>query len=475
MAEDYAGPYTGGPPPDALRVSMPSLYRFGPAELLRIVVVVAVLGAYLLLGAARWALRSRWLPRRDPADLAALRRALAEAAVDAFTRLGPTFVKLGQLMASSPGLFPAELSEAARRCLDDLPPFPAEQARALLERRLGRPVSGLFREFGDTPLAAASIAQVHACVLPDGREAVVKLRRPGIRRRIVVDLRIMHVLAGVLDRYVELARLAGMVGVVEQLHLSSCRELNFALEAHHQQRFRDALPAFGDNKQVTAPEVYWEYCAPDVICMERMHGIPLDDAASLAEAGASGELPLRRGVKAWLEAAIVHGPFHGDAHAGNIWLLRDGRIAYLDFGIVGELEPRWRALVRDALYTIMFDRDFERVARALRECGVLEPGMGNDRQVGWALSAMFGPVLDAPMHRMNSRQIIDMVVDTARRYSGENPAELTLFTKQLLYFERYSAELAPHWVLGTDPYVVRNLFPAEADERAERLGVPMPD
>jgi predicted unusual protein kinase regulating ubiquinone biosynthesis (AarF/ABC1/UbiB family) len=474
MSGSFVGPFACGPPERALRVERPSLRGFGPAELVRIVLVCLVLGASLLAAGAGWGVRraANRLRGRPGPDRAA---ALAEGAVRAFARLGPTFVKLGQLIASSPGLFPDALSTAALRCLDDMPPFPSTRVRQLIAADLGSPVHTLFASFEDTPLSAASIAQVHGCVLPDGRDAVVKVRRPGIATKMITDLRIMHRLALVLRRHVELVRLTSLVGIVEQLHHATCQELNFALEANNQERFRAAVASFGDNTGVAVPEIYWDYCGPGVICMQRLYGTPLDNLEALAAHGLAGELPLRRGIKAWLEAAILHGPFHGDAHAGNLWILRDGRLAYLDFGIMGELEPRWRELLRDVLYTVMFDRDFERVARALRRCGVLDPSVGTEAQLGWALRTMFGPLLDAPLTGLSSRKIIDMMLGTARQFAGENPPELTLFAKQLLYFERYSAALAPDWVLAADPFVLRNIFPTEATAKAAELGITMPD
>jgi predicted unusual protein kinase regulating ubiquinone biosynthesis (AarF/ABC1/UbiB family) len=474
-------------------VARPALARFGPRELGRIAVVCAVLAGYVLVAGLRWLLAEGLRrvragagartatgaptgPGGEPALIGpgTLEEALADGTVTAFGRLGPTFVKLGQLMASSPGMFPDALSTSALRCLDDMPAFPAAQARRLVARSLGRPVTELFAEFDDVPLSAASIAQVHACVLPDGRAAVLKVQRPGIERRMVTDLRIMYRLARLLDGRVELVRLASVVGIVEQLHEVTCKELNFALEATNQQRFAASVGAFDDNTGVLVPEVYWAWCGPGVICMQRIYGCPLDDPEALAARGLDGELPLRRGVKAWLEAAILHGPFHGDAHAGNLWITDDGRLAYLDFGIMGELAPSWRELLRDMLYTTMFDRDFERVARGLRRCGVLD-AVGTDAQLGWWLGAVFGPLLDAPIARLNSRKITEMLVATARQHSGAAPPELTLFTKQLLYFERYSAALAPDWVLGADPFVLRNIFPAEATARAAALGIELPD
>jgi predicted unusual protein kinase regulating ubiquinone biosynthesis (AarF/ABC1/UbiB family) len=476
-------------------VHRPRLARIGVSELLRVAVVVLVLAACPVTASVRYGravapgritgrlggrlggrvgdrITGRLGGRVGGRPARSWPETLADDVVSAFARLGPMFVKLGQLMASSPGMFPDVLSNAALRCLDDMPPFPAPIARRRVAEDLGAPLDRLFRAFDDRPLAAGSIAQVHACVLADGREAVVKVRRPGIRRRMMTDLRIMYQLSRVLDRYTEVARLSSMVGIIEQLFETTCKELNFALEAHNQGRFGAGLDAYGDNAQVAVPEVYWSHCGPRTICMQRFHGTPLDE---LAGAGTDAELAVRRGVKVWLEAALAHGPFHGDVHAGNLWLLDDGRLAYLDFGIMGELAPRWRDLLRDMLYTVMFDRDFERVARGLRRCEVLGPDGGTDAQLGRALRALFNPLLDSPVSRLNSRAITEMLLSTARQHAGSAPPELALFTKQLLYFERYSAALAPGWVLGEDPFVLRNVFPAEATERAAALGVPMPD
>src|SRR5207244_13260416 len=211
----------------------------------------------------------------------------------AFEVVGPPSTKLGQLVASSPGLSPAPLADACLRCLDEVPPFDAATARRLVAEDLGRPPAQVFRSFDDSPLSAASIAQVHACVLPDGREAVLKLQRPDISRRMNTDLRIMHLLARLLGR-IQLGQRTNVIGVIEDLHQVTNQELNFALEAHRQTRFRDNIGAFGDNKWITAPEVYWDYCGPHLICMERMCGVPLDEFDTLRAPGGDGELVLPR-------------------------------------------------------------------------------------------------------------------------------------------------------------------------------------
>ena len=195
----------------------------------------------------------------------AARRALADAAatglVEAFMALGPTYVKLGQMIASSPGMFPAPLADACLRTLDDVPPFPADEAIAIVEDDLGAPAADLFAEVDPAPLSAASIAQVHACVLRDGRSAVLKVQRPAIADRMNRDLRIMYRLARLADR-TRTGHLLNAPGIVEDLHQVTNEELDFTLEADRQARFRDNIGAFGDNAWITAPEVYATTAAP---------------------------------------------------------------------------------------------------------------------------------------------------------------------------------------------------------------------
>ncbi len=461
----FRGPYAGGPPPEALEVVVPPLHGFGVRELRRMVLIYVVLSVAIIGALLRRALH----PRRHTWFEAA-----SEGAVDGFIRLGPTFVKLGQLMASSPGLFPAPLTKAARRCLDEVPPFPAEQVHRLISDDLGRPAAQIFKSFDDRPLSAASIGQVHACVLPDGREAVVKLQRPGIQARMATDLRIMLRLARTFER-TKWGRTANATGAITDLHAVTFQELNPALEASRQHRFREKIGAFGDNKWITAPEVYWEYCGPRMICMERVCGIPMDDFESIRARAVDGELLLRRGAKVWAEAVMVHGPFHGDMHAGNIWVLDDGRGCFLDFGIMGELSEDWKQVLRDLFYTCLFDLDFTRVARAYRAVGVFPPDFGTDEEIGLRLGMIIGPMVTAGIGAVNLGEMIMSSVELMRQFGGTAPKELMLVGKQLLYIERYTRVLAPHYAIIQDPFVVKNVFPVEAQARARDLGVVFPD
>ena len=459
----FRGPYAGGPPASALEVDAPSLTAFGLREIRHMVEIALVLVLVLIRTLGRVAVRRgrSWATE------------LSEGLARAFELLGPTFVKLGQLIASSPGLFPRPLADACLRFLDEVPPFAAETARRIVCEDLGRPVHQIFRSFDDVPLSAASIAQVHACVLADGRQAVLKVQRPDIKLRMNRDLRIMYRIAKLL-MHTRAGRLANTQGVIEDLHAVTNQELNSALEAHRQSQFRDNIPAFGDNKWVTAPEVYWDFCGPRTIAMERMFGTPLDDFAEVERRGIDGELMLRRGVKVWMEAALRHGPFHGDVHAGNLWLLEDDRAAYLDFGIMGDLPPEYREALSDAVYTVMIDNDFTRIVRAWKRLGIVPESIGPDDLVAEQVRLVMEPLLNLTIGQVSLGELMKQQLDMAGQFGAQSPKELALVTKQLMYFERYAKVLAPDYVMIRDIFLVQNLFPDAVAQKAAAEGLTLP-
>jgi predicted unusual protein kinase regulating ubiquinone biosynthesis (AarF/ABC1/UbiB family)/CBS domain-containing protein len=466
VVSHFRGPYHDGPPAQDLEVEVPPLTKFGVAELFRMVVVYVVLSLAVTKRLARWLGH----PRKSTPF-----RAFSEGSVDGFEKLGPTFVKLGQLIASSPGIFPAPLATACLRCLDDVPPFPGQEAAKMIAKDLGRAPAQIFKSFDETPLSAASIGQVHACTLPDGREAVIKLQRPNIRKRMTTDLRILHRLAKLLDKHASFARNANVIATVEDLHRVTFQELNPAVEAYRQDKFRHNIWAFGDNKMVTTPEVYWDFCGPHMICMERMSGVPMDQFDAIREMGVDGELVLRRGAKVWLEAVTIHGPFHGDMHAGNLWVLDDGRSSFLDFGIMGEMDLTWRQVVKDLFFTIMIDQDWSRVAKAYKSVGIMDDTMGTNEEIGMRLGMIMGPILASNLGDLNVGELVNMSVQMAEQYGAKAPPELVLFGKQVLYMERYLKGLAPHYVMLRDPFLVKNIFPEAAAKKAAELGISLDD
>lgn len=411
--------------------------------------------------------------RRDRAARHALAAAAGIGLVEAFMALGPTFVKLGQMIASSPGMFPPPLADACLRTLDDVPPFPADTALAIVEADLGASADEVFAQFDPVPLSAASIAQVHGCVLRDGREAVLKVQRPDIGHRMNRDLRIMHRIARLVDR-TRTGHLMNVPGAVEDLHQVTNEELNFALEAHRQSQFRENIGGFGDNAWITAPEVYWDHCGPRVICMERLFGTPMDRFDEVRARGIDGELVLRRGLKVWIEAALVHGPFHGDVHAGNIWVLDDGRAAYLDFGIMGELPPAHRDAVRAAQYTVMIDGDYTRIVRSWQDIGILSDDVGPVEEVAARLKLVLDPMFDMTLGEVSLAQLLRQQIELQQEYGARAVRELVLVSKQLMYFERYAKELAPAYNMARDLFLLQNVFPDDVARVCAERGVTLP-
>lgn len=475
---DFVGPYAEGPPTRALRVVAPSLTWFGWRELLRAVEIGLVLWSQVA-----WAVAAHLL--RHPRSLLGLRRsgsparaALAKAAslgfVEALMALGPTYVKFGQMIASSPGMFPAPLADACLRTLDDVNPFPFAQAEAIVEEDLGAAAGEIFSSIDPVPLSAASIAQVHPCVLADGRAAVLKVQRPDITNRMNRDLRILYRLAGLVDR-TKRGHLMNVPGMVENLHQVTNEELNFALEAHRQADFRNHITDFGDNKWITAPEVFWEFCGPRVICMERLFGTPMDRFDELRARGVDGELVLRRGVKVWMEAALVHGPFHGDVHAGNLWVLDDGRAAYLDFGIMGELPLPHREAALDTQFTMSIDRDYTRIVRAWQRIGILGADVGPVDEVAARVKMVIDPMLDLTLGEVSLAETLRQQLDLQQELGARAARELVLMSKQMMYFERYAKELAPDYAMSTDLFLVQNIFPADVERLVSERGLTLPD
>jgi len=422
---------------------------FGSHEVRR----AAATAATLTRHGVRFARRSR--PRRRGA---ATRGAIAAAELkQAFAELGPTYVKLAQLIASSPGLFPEVLADEFRSLLDEVPPVPPEQVWAVLTEELGAPPEEVFASFDATPLASASIAQVHAATLPDGEDVVVKVQRPGIRERLERDLRILMRIARILERTSAKGRMANPIAVVEDFAATLAEELNFVNEGRAMETFEANLRRFGKNDGVRVPSVRWPYTTPRVLTMERIHGYKIDDLAQLGATGWDLAGALKQGVRAWMEAALEHGFFHGDVHAGNLMIDTDGTIVFLDFGIMGRLDPKTKEIIRHGLPALLVDGDFVEVAKAIYELGaVLQPQ--DLEESARDIAEIVEPILGKPLSEISYGQVLVDIVRIGTRYEVRLPREMVLVAKQMLYFERYAKLMAPDWNILNDPDLIGFLF-----------------
>jgi predicted unusual protein kinase regulating ubiquinone biosynthesis (AarF/ABC1/UbiB family) len=381
----------------------------------------------------------------------------AEELREAFAELGPTYVKLAQLIASSPGLFPAVLADEFRSLLDMVPPIPYEHVAEVITTELGAAPEEVFKRFDREPLASASIAQVHTAQLLDGEEVVVKVQRPGIRHRLEGDLRILMRFARILERTSAKGRMANPIAVVEDFAATLSDELNFVTEGRSMEKFAQNLRAFGHNDGVRVPSVRWAFTTPRVLTMERINGYKIDDLAQLGETGWDLAGALRQGVRGWMEAALEHGFFHGDVHAGNLMMDSEGRVVFLDFGIMGSLDPQTKEIIRHGLPALLVHGDFQEVAKAIYEMGaVLNPQ--DLEESAKDIAEIVEPILGKPLSEISYGQILVDIVRIGTRYEVRLPRELVLVAKQMLYFERYAKLMAPDWNILNDPELIGFLF-----------------
>lgn len=426
------------PDPVAERLNDRAMRRLGPKELLRLQRINFVVLRHLLP-----ALRKK---NRTPEALAPRIRKVVLA-------LGPPFVKLSQLVSSSPGLFPAPISNALRDLLDDAPPEPWEAIQPVIEAGLGDRVSA-FASIETEALAAASIAQVHGAVLTDGTPVVVKVRRPGVEEKFRRDLRLLRVTARVVQRLSKSARVMNPVAIVDDVVTTLRQELDFGREAQSMERFAHNLKAFGSNDRIRVPEVYPDLVGHGVLTMERVNGIKVDDLLNLQLTGLPLLELLKAGVRCWIEAACEHGFFHGDVHAGNLMVDANGKVVFLDFGIMGELDDQTRRLVRRGVVALLHDRDFEQVTRCLSDLGAQMGHQTTPERAAAALRGLVEPELAKPLAEIDYNDLFMKAMRLARPKGVQLPRSMVLLGKQVLYFERYAKLVAPDYDILSDTYLL---------------------
>ncbi len=376
-----------------------------------------------------------WLERRHPgARGERLRLALQE--------LGPIFVKFGQAVSTRRDLLPGDIADELAKLQDRVPPFDGRVARAHIEASLGKPVTEVFAAFEEAPLAAASIAQVHAARLPDGREVVVKVLRPGMRAVIERDLEVLHALADLAQRYWSEGRRLRPRELVAEYQKTVLDELDLMREAANASQLKRN---FAGSELLYVPEVHWDYCRTDVMVMERIRGVPISDLAALRAAGTDIARLAENGVRIFFTQVFRHNFFHGDMHPGNIFVLigdpRRPRYAAVDFGIVGTLDPRDQHYLAENFLAV-FDRDYRRVAQLHLESGWVPAGTRIDEMES-AVRTVCEPIFDRPLKDISFGRILLRLFEISRRFDMQIQPQLLLLQKTLLNVEGLGRELYP--------------------------------
>jgi ubiquinone biosynthesis protein len=360
----------------------------------------------------------------------------------ALEELGPTFVKFGQLLSVRQDLFPENVITELQKLQDAVPPFPSSQARQIIESELGRPTVELFATFDDTPLAAASIAQVHAAILLDGSAAIVKVQRPGIEQVIHADLEILFACARLLQQHVPDSRRYDPLGLVEEFADTIVKELDFRLEGHNAERFAEN---FKNDPSVHVPGIFWELSTKRVLTQERSTG---QRAAAGYPADPNERTRLAETLaRLFLTQLFEHGFLHGDPHPGNIFIMHDGRLCFHDFGIVGRLSPRDQENLR-LLVLAVVTRDAEAMAELYFDMGIAAASIDRDafvRDLSKALEQYYAVSARA----YSFGEILRQFVRLGQRYQIRMPREWLLVIKAFMVIESQATALDPEFSMIT--------------------------
>ncbi len=378
--------------------------------------------------------------------------------------LGPTYIKLGQIISSGEGLFPPELVAEFKRCRDQVPPEPFEAVRDIVEQDLGGRIEDLFESFDEHALAAASIAQVHAARLRTGEEVVVKVQRPTVARLVRKDLRVMAWLAPHLVGRIPVAALANPPALVELFAETIVEELDFRMEAANMLDVAESLHDLGQDGYVV-PRPHPSLVTRRVLVMERLSGFNFDDVAGMHDAGIDTEAVVRTGMIAFMEGALVHGVFHGDLHGGNLFVLADGRTALLDFGIVGRLSGE-RRLAFLRLMLSATTNDVKGQVAALRDLGALPHDTDLDAVIR-DLRLDQTPVDPTALTGEEMVAEVQRVVKAMLAYGASMPKELMLYVKNMVFLDGAIARLAPDLDILAEIGHISMMF---AQRHGERLG-----
>ena len=392
--------------------------------------------AALLVAAAvtLWGLRER--RRGGPMSRAGLSRRLRRA----FERLGPAYIKLGQIISSGQGFFPEELVEEFKLCRDSVPAEPFSTVRRVVEEDLGAPLETVFASFDERPLAAASIAQVHVARLRDGPEVVVKVQRPSVARLVRRDIEAMAWIAPLLVGRIPVAALANPPALVELFAETILEELDFRLEAENMLDIARVLHEAGQ-RVIVVPRPHPELVTRRVLVMERLQGLHYEDVDGMRAAGIDTAALVRSLAIALIEGVMLYGIFHGDLHGGNLFVMPDGRIALLDYGITGRMNERQRlAFLRMMMTAVVNDVRGQLVA--FQELGALPEDADFDALI--ELLKIDQPVVDpTTMSGTQLMQEIQTALKGLLRQGARLPKPLMLYVKNLIFLDGATTRLAP--------------------------------
>ncbi len=356
----------------------------------------------------------------------------------ALEKLGPIFVKFGQMLSTRRDLIPPDIADELAKLQDQVPPFPSLQAVAILENAYKRRLSVVFQSFDEVPVASASVAQVHFAVLPDGRDVAVKILRPGIAGVIAHDVALLKVAAELIEWLWADGRRLRPRAVISEFERHLEDELDLMREAANGSQLRRN---FAGSVLLRVPEIYWDYCSTEVMVMERMNGIPISQVDALRAAGVDIRKLAANGVEIFYTQVFRDGFFHADMHPGNIQVAANGQYIALDFGIMGTLSDTDKRYLAQN-FIAFFRRDYKRVAEVHIESG-WAPADTRVDELETAIRAVCEPIFDKPLREVSFGRVLLRLFQTSRRFGIEVQPQLVLLQKTLLNVEGLGLQLDP--------------------------------
>jgi ubiquinone biosynthesis protein len=360
----------------------------------------------------------------------------------ALEELGPIFVKFGQAISTRRDLLPPDIADELAKLQDAVPPFPAEQAIEIINTAYGEPVEAVFERFDTEPLAAASIAQVHTAKLKSGTEVIAKVLRPGVLEQIERDLDVLRALAGLADRYWRHGKRLRPLEVVDEYEHTILDELDLMREAANTAQLKRN---FQSSDMLYVPDIYWDYCRPEVMVQERIYGTPISDMETLREAGTNIQLLAENGVEIFFTQVFRHNFFHADMHPGNIFVILTDperpKYAAVDFGIVGTLSPEDQRYLAEN-FLAFFDRDYHRIAKLHIDSGWVPAGTRVD-QLEAAVRTVCEPIFNKPLAEISFAQVLMRLFRVAQRFDVEVQPQMILLHKTLFNIEGLGRQLYP--------------------------------
>ncbi len=398
----------------------------------------------------------RFLGHLNPWNWRLQKRSRGESIRLALEDLGPIFVKFGQILSTRYDLLPEDIILELEKLQDQVPPFAAEIAQQLLEQAFRRPLNEIFCQFSTTPIASASIAQVHAATLFDGRKVVVKIQRPHLRKTIQRDLGLLYTIAKLAERFWSHGRRLRARALVAEFENTITDELDFLREAANASQLRRN---FAHSSLLYVPEIYWAYTTPTIIVMERISGIPISDMAALTAADINLEKLAKGGVEIFFTQVFRDNFFHADMHPGNIFVAKnqptEPRYIAVDFGIMGSLSPKDQHYLAQNLLAF-FKRDYRQVAVLHVASGWIPPDTRIE-QFESAIRGVCEPIFEKPLRDISFAQLLLNLFQTASRFNMEVQPQLFLLQKTLLNIEGLGRRLYPEldlWTTGK-PFLER--------------------